>query len=472
MTRRGNIGTTRRRSDVRIRFREWRYAVLESGEPPIGRISRRTLLRAGAVVAAAPVLAACSQNTTGATSGGEALTMLSTQHAPIKEADAFRQILRTAAPKLSVTFNPGDTAPTISQVKTQVQAGKVKVNAFLGIHSDLSTLGPDNLEDVSGLVGELGSAGISADNLTLSKIGTDKNYYVPLEQATYVLAVHKKALAWLPAGADVGRLTYAQLLAWAKAGKAASGGKPVFGLPAGPKGLLHRFTQGYLYPSFTGGLVTTFRSADAVAAWQYFKQLWAVTTPASTNVDFMQEPLASGQAFIGWDHVARLVDAPRDHPDDWVMVPAPQGPKGRGYLAILNGVGIVKNSPDQDRTKELIKALTQPTVQLDILRQLAFFPTVQATVPSDLPAAIKLESDAVTKTQTGGLLSLPSVGMGANDAKFTKVFQDCFTAIVLRGKDIRQTLDAQAQTMQGLISAANAPCWVPDPKSTSACQVG
>jgi multiple sugar transport system substrate-binding protein len=442
------------------------------GRPNAG-ISRRTLIRAGAAVGVAtPLLAACGQSTTGAKAGSNTLTLLSTQHTPTKEADAFRQILKSADPSLTVNFNPGETATNISQVKAQVQAKSVRVNAFLGIHSDLSTLGPDNLEDVSGLVSELSSAGISDGNLTLSKIGTDKNYYVPLEQATYVLAVNKKALAWLPSGADVNNLSYDQLLAWAKAGKAANGGKAIFGLPAGPKGLLHRFTQGYLYPSFTGGLVTTFRSPDAVAAWQYFKQLWSVTLPASTNVDFMQEPLAAGQVLVGWDHVARLVDAPKDKPDDWMMVPAPQGPKGRGYLAILNGIGIVKGSPDQDKSRQLIKALAKPEIQLSVLRQLAFFPTVKATIPADLPPAIKLESQAMDKTQAGGLLSLPSVGMGANDARFTKVFKDCFTAIVLGNADIRKTLDAQATTMQQLISDANAPCWPPDPHSSGPCQVG
>jgi multiple sugar transport system substrate-binding protein len=436
-------------------------------------MSRRALLRVGATVGvAAPLLAACAQSTTGTKTGSSTLTLLSTQHTPTTEADAFRQILKAADSSLTVNFNPGEVATTISQVKAQVQAKSVKVNAFIGTHGDLSTLGPDNLEDVSGLVKEISSAGISDGNLTLSKVGTDKNYYVPLEQATYVLAVNKKALAWLPAGADVGSLTYDQLLAWAKAGKAANGGKAIFGLPAGPKGLLHRFTQGYLYPSFTGGLVTTFRSADAVTAWQYFKELWSVTLASSTNVDFMQDPLAGGQVLVGWDHVARLVNAPKDSPNDWVMVPAPQGPKGRGYLAILNGIGIVKGSGDQDRTRQLIKALIKPEVQLDILRRLAFFPTVKVTVPGDLPPAIKLESDAVGKTQTGGLLSLPSVGMGSSDSKFTKVFQDCFTAIVLNNADIQKTLDAQAQTMQQLITDANARCWVPDPKSSGPCQVG
>ena len=63
----------------------------------------------------------------------------------------------------------------------------------------------------------------------------------------------KKALQWLPSGADVQKLTYDQFLAWMTAAKRGNGGKPVFGFGAGPKGLYHRFFQGFLLPSFTGG---------------------------------------------------------------------------------------------------------------------------------------------------------------------------------------------------------------------------
>ena len=90
----------------------------------------------------------------------------------------------------------------------------------------------------------------------------------------------------------------------------------MFGIPAGPKGLFYRFTQGYLLPSFTGGQVTTFRSADAEAAWTYMADLWAATAPASTNYEYMQEPLARGEVLVAWDHVARLVGATKDKPDD------------------------------------------------------------------------------------------------------------------------------------------------------------
>ena len=66
-------------------------------------------------------------------------------------------------------------------------------------------------------------------------------------QATYVMAANKQALEYLPEGADLNALTYDQLIAWVKT-MAEATGSPKFGFPAGPKGLMHRFFQGYLCP--------------------------------------------------------------------------------------------------------------------------------------------------------------------------------------------------------------------------------
>jgi multiple sugar transport system substrate-binding protein len=143
-------------------------------------------------------------------------------------------------------------------------------------------------------------------------------------------------------------------------------------------------------------------------------------------------------------------------------------------MAILTGLAIPKGAPDQDRARALIKALSKPATQLEVLRQNAFFPTVRTDIPGDLPPAVKLEVGAVRKTQdsSGALLALPPVGLGAKDGQVTKVFRDAFTAIVLQNQDIRKTLDAQAPVLQQLINEAQARCWAPDPTSDRACKVG
>src|SRR5215217_7926364 len=174
----------------------------------------------------------------------------------------------------------------------------------------------------------------------------------------------------------------------------------------------------------------------------------------------MQEPLGSGQVTVAWDHVARLVDAPKAKPDQWMMVPAPSGPKGLGYMAVLVGLGIPKGAPDVDKTKDLIKALSQPDTQIELLRQNAFFPTVKAEIPTDLSPAIRLEADAVKQQQAAAkaIVSLPPVGLGKRDGEMSKIFRDAFTAIVLNGADIQKTLDAQAKNMQTILDETKVSC--------------
>jgi multiple sugar transport system substrate-binding protein len=440
-------------------------------------LTRRQALGLGlALGVAGPLASACGGFSTsgGGGGGGDQLTFLSTQFTPVEEKERFHKILADAYQGGPVNYVSADGGQLSSQVRAQVGSGRVQIDLIGGLHGDLAPLADGQLEDLTEFAGELSDKGYPQEFVELSKAGTDRTWYIPWAQATYVVAVNKQAQEHLPAGANVQDLTYDQFLEWAKAAKQATGA-PQFGLPGGPKGLLHRFLQGYLYPSFTGAQVTSFTSDDAVDMWTYLRELWANCTPASTNFDNMQDPLAAGQVTVAWDHVARLVNAPKDAPDDWIMVPAPKGPKGRGFMPVLIGMAIPKGAPNQDRSKELIRALSEPGVQLEVLRQNAFFPTVKADIPTDLPPAVRLEADAVRAQaeSADAMVALPPVGLGTGDAEMTKIFKDCFTAIVLQNQDIRATLDAQARNMQNLLDQAKAPCWAPDQGTRGeTCKVG
>jgi multiple sugar transport system substrate-binding protein len=430
-------------------------------------ISRRALFGLGLGVAAAPALSACGgQSTSGG--GDDAVTFLSTQFTPVEERERFEKILADRASSVKVAYNPVEPGVFATTIQSQVDAGKVQVGLVGGLHGDLAPQA-SRLLDVDDLA--TGRTFVP-DLLELGKLGGSTLKYVPWMQASYVLAVNKKALQWLPSGVDVQKLSYDQFLDWMTAAKAGNGGKPVFGLPAGPKGLYHRFLQGFLLPSFTGGMVTTFRGADAVTAWEYLKQLWAQSAPASTNYDNMQEPLQRGEVLVGWDHVARLINAPGDKPDDWLMVPAPRGPKGLGYLLVAAGVAIPRGAPEMDQVKELVKALTTPEVQQEVLRQNAFFPVVQADLPSDLPPAVAMEAAAVQAQQNAqdAILSLPPVGLGAKDGEMSQVFKDCFQQICLNNRPVQQVLDTQARQLNAILDEVKVACWKPDPAGTP-CRV-
>lgn len=437
-------------------------------------LSRRSLLRAALAVPAAGGMAAALSGCTGfSTTGGSGMTFLSTQFTPVEEAERFRRILDGSLDR-ELSYITSEEGPFASQVRSQIDAGTPQFGLLGGLHGDLAPLAGHYLTDLTDLVGELDDLGWPAEYIELAKSGTDRIWYVPWAQASYVMAARKESLEHLPAGADVHALTYDQLLDWAINARKANGGVPALGLPGGPKGLLYRFIQGFLLPSFTSGQITTFRSSPAVEAWQYLRELWANSAPAGTTYNRMQEPLAKGEVTIAWDHVARLVDAPERDPGGWVMVPSPRGPRGLGYMAVLSGLGIPRGSTDPELARQVIIALSRPEAQVELLRANGFFPTVRAELPGDLPAAITMGADAVERQRAaeGTILSLPPVGLGSKNEEVDKVFKDCFQSIVLSGADIKSTLDKQAKVLNGLLEEAGASCWRPDPDSgAQACEV-
>lgn len=435
-------------------------------------VSRRALLGAAAGVAAGPALVACGGSPTTRVAEPGAVNFLSTQFVPVEERERFEQILETRVTEVAVAFNPVEAGVFATQVQSQVDADRVQVSLLGGLHGDLSPHA-DRLVDLDEVAGGLADRGIPADLTELGRLGGATVKYVPWMQASYVFAVHQQAREWLPSGVDPENLSYDGLLDWMIAARQGNDGTPVFGIPAGPDGLSHRFFQGFLLPSFTGGMVTTFRSPEAVAAWEYMRELWANTAPASTNYDFMQEPLQRGEVLVAFDHVARLVDAPAQQPDQWLMVPAPRGPQGLGYMLVVVGLAVPRGAPEEAGAGQVIQALAVPETQIEVLRANAFFPVVDVALPDDLPPAIALEAAAVRGQQEApdALVSLPPVGLGERDGEVSEIFKSCFVEICLDGNPIPQVLDDYGGQLDAILADLAVPCWPPDPAGEP-CRVG
>jgi multiple sugar transport system substrate-binding protein len=308
--------------------------------------------------------------------------------------------------------------------------------------------------------------------LDTARFGTDRPYFIPWLQATYMMVVNKKALPYLPAGADVNHLTYEQLIAWGQNIEGATGQK-LIGLPAdlnGPRGgLVYRFLQGYAYPSFTGTTLIGFRSPDAVQMWQTLQRLWAVTNQLSTTYTNMQDPLTTGEVWVAWDHQARLGTALADN-QHFLAVPAPTGPKGLGYMSAVVGLAIPKNSPNAHGAEALIDWLTRPQQQAAASASLSFSPVVHGVALSGAPSA---ESGVASIYQSDreGLESVPPAGLGSSADDFTSVYQDTFARIILHGEDIPTVLNEEAGHLQKLLDGTHARCWSPDPSSRGPCQI-
>jgi multiple sugar transport system substrate-binding protein len=402
------------------------------------------------------------------------VVFLSTQLNAITESEAFRNITVKGFPgsvtKIDIPL--GNTTFFTDRLNAEAQAGKGTISLLGGLHGDFALV-PQYLTDLTSLAKELKKAGIPQDLLNLGKLGTKQQLYIPWMQATYIMVANKQALPYLPKGANVNALSYGQFLTWAK-NLNQHFGKPEVGFPAGPTGLMPRFLQGYLIPGFTGHLNTSFKSKLAVAGWQYLASLWKYVHPQSLTYNFMQDPLQSGEVMVAWDHVARLGDALRNHPDDYVVFPAPAGPKGRAYLPVLAGLAIPKTAPNVPGARALIRWLDGISAQARTLSTVGFFPVVAQRLSKRLPQGL-LNMAAAVKTQQRSKDALPSllpVGLGRYGSDFNKVFTDTFTRIVVNHEDVNKVLTELGAKLQDVLNTAGAPCWKPDPPSSGTCQVG
>lgn len=442
-------------------------------------VSRRSVVRGGAGVAGMAALAPLARGSASARArqdGACEVVFLSTQLTPIEEAEAFRSEV-LAGFEGEVEFIPEDIGPFNDRITAEAEAGQGEVSLIGGQHGDFGSLAEQGLlMDLSDLTVDLADRGIVEAYLELGKFGSEQQFYVPWMQATYVMAARREALDYLPEGLDEEtlqtELTYDQLTEWIKAINEEEG--PRFGLPAGEKGLLHRFFQGYSYPSFTGALNTEFTSEGAVQMWEWLRDAWAVANPQSLSYDQMAEPLQSGEVWVAWDHTARLIDAVRNNPDDFVMFPAPRGPEGLGYMPVVAGLAIPISAPNPDCARELIRYLTEPETQAKTLQQVAFFPVIEGDLPGDLGEGIQKEADAVAATTSdeAALPSLLPVGLGEQGGAYNEVFRNVFQRVVIDEGDIQEALQTEAETLQQILDAADASCWPPDPESEGVCQVG
>lgn len=397
---------------------------------------------------------------------------VSTQFTPIEEAQRMRQVILKDFPG-RVEFIPEDNAPFTNRILSEVKSGRVNVSLVGGLHGDFPPLiAAGAMDTVDDVMAQLKDRKFSPTFVNLGKMGTSNQFYIPWMQATYIMVANKQALQYLPAKASVNTLTYSQLKEWGANLQKATG-KRLLGFPAGPRGLMHRFTQGYLYPSYTKSAVSRFRSDEAESMWGEFKEIWQYVNPQSTTYDFMQEPLLSGEVWVAWDHIARLRGALNQRPNDFVAFPAPIGPYGRGFMPVLAGFAIPKNAPNRAGAVALIEYLTRPEVQIATLVQNGFFPVIQIKLPDNLPQGTRMAADAITR-QAQSNVALPSllpVGLGSKGGEYNKVFQDAFARIILRGENIRRVLDSEAENLRRVMNDTKAPCWSPDPASSGPCPV-
>ena len=369
---------------------------------------------------------------------------------------------------IEVEFVPISYSDLATRLEAEIASGKVTISLVGELHGGLDLFASKGLLEDLTKFEALSGRTFPPVLEQYSKVHGIKAY-VPWMTATYVMVVNKKAFDYLPEGLtkeDVmsasDKWTYDALLAWAKNIYEQTGEKKL-GFPVGPKGLWHRFLHGYLYPSFTGAQVKNFDSPEAVEMWEYLKELWEYVNPSSTTWDAMAEPLLKEEVLIAWDHTARIKDAITTKPDQFVVVPVPRGPKGRGFILVVAGLAIPKDAPNADAAWKLIDYLTTPEVQVKILENVGFFPSTNEAVGAVPSGPLKVMAEGVNK-QVGAsdavLAMIPSLGPKGGD--FTRIYRSAFERIVLNNEDIQTVISELGPQLMALFEEVGAPLPPPD----------
>jgi len=395
----------------------------------------------------------------------EVLNFASTQMVPAAEQIFAKSVLVkvfTDEYGISVEFIPIEAPDLFTRLSAEVAAQKVTISLVGELHGGLDLMNTKVLlDDLSG---------ISLPNRTFIKALEDysvlagKKLYVPWMQATYVMAVNKKAFQYLPAGLKVEdvtgaseKWTYDALLNWSKNLNDAFKG-PKLGFPMGPKGLWHRFLHGYIYPSFTGYQAAAFDSVQAVKLWEYFKGLRPYMHPSSSVWESMDEPLLKEEVLIAWDHTARVKNAVIEKPGDFAIVPAPRGPQGRGYITVAVGLAIPVGAPQKDDAVKLIDYLTSPDIQVKMLENIGFFPTIKEAEGVIPEGPLKILAAGVL-AQSGSpdsvIALIPS--LGAKGGEFSAAYRDAFTKIVIEGADIGSTITTAGDKLRAIFKEVGVP---------------
>ncbi len=398
------------------------------------------------------------------------ITFTSNQLTPVEEQEWARNTLFarfTQETGIGVRFITSPEGPYVDQVLAEARAGRGTIDVTATLHGIFPVFVAENaLRDMTATQRTLEGRRdrtFYTDLVAVSKFG-DIQAFVPWMQATYLVVAHRSALQYFPRGRNPMRMTYDDLLEWGENIRQATGQRRV-GFPVGPLGLYPRFLHGYIYPSFTGSQVKGFKSPQAVEMWSYLRRLWGVTHPSSFVYEFMSEPLLRGEVLVAWDHVARILPALRQRPNDFIVLPSPAGPRGRSFLSVVVGLSIPRTAPNPEAAARLIEYLTRPATQVITLQGVGFFP-VSPEAGREVPTGgLKVMADGVNAQADApdARTALLPVGLGARTGEFTPIYRDAFQLIAIEGRNIQDVLNAQARKLEELYRATNAPCPPPDP---------
>jgi len=276
-----------------------------------------------------------------------------------------------------------------------------------------------------------------------------KTYFAPVGGDVYLMLANKKAMPYLPAGADVQDLTWEEYVKWAVAiadgegeGKAAVTGVPM-------KSLVYMY--GGMFLSY-GGEFPVINTPGALKAWKVLADMKDAYTPTVNTYDNVSSPMKTGEAWLTVAHMVRCGEAYRSNPSGYVLAPAPKGPEGIGSIAGTSGFAVVNGAPNADLAVKFIEYMTEPEMAVRVARGTGgFIPPIDEAIAKlgDSPED-EIIAKGISVLMNGVVSGVPG-GDYKDWGAVKQVYDDAFQELILnRGAIDKAYLDAAQARIEAI----------------------
>jgi len=258
-----------------------------------------------------------------------------------------------------------------------------------------------------------------------------KQYFVPVGADVYLTIANKKALEYLPSGANFENLTWEDFAKWSNAiAKGEGEGKTVVtGIPM--KSFIYQF--GAISLSY-GATFPDINTPEAIKAWEILVSMKDDFITAVLNIDNCIDPMKREESWLSWMHCARAGSVYLSNETLYSVAPAPEGPAGIGSIAGVSGYGIMKDAPHKELAIKFLEYITRPDMQVKISKGTGgFIPPVEEALnylgddPED-----EVVAQAIMVLSKGRVSGVPG-GDYQDWGAVKKVFDDVFVDMVLNG---------------------------------------
>ncbi len=345
---------------------------------------------------------------------------------------------------VKVVFQIVDDNTLLDRAKVQQETGNVSTDVVIAYCQRMPEwVAAGYVEDLTELASGWKDRTFSKgfDSMT---IFDGKRYFVPIGADVYLLAANKKALQYLPEGADVQNITWEQVVDWsiAMAKGEGEGKHAVTGVPQ--KALIYQY--GGVILSY-GGEFPTINSPEALKAWELLVKMKDAYTPTVLTYDSLIEPMKRGEAWLTIAHNANVGDIYNSNPSQFVIAPAPKGPAGIGSVAGTSGFAIMKDAPNKELAIKLVEYMTRPDIQLKIAKGAGgFIPPVDEAIGL---LGDDTQDEVIQKSlhvMNNGVLSFIPPIYGPNWGSVKLVYDEAFKKLILGDGTVDNAYLDEAQT--------------------------